>query len=177
MEEPLLAHLDPLPALHLLLEVEHRLVGFDVVRAGLALLVPEEHLDGGPLSDQQGHPGAGVHTVEGERLGVVAEGVPLSVVYRQTLLVTSDSHFLLDAVFQRAHRVLGVHHQVDCVPIEHDDFYFHDDDDLQDRILTLLNIYSTYNPRFMSKIQEIIRLTKGARTCRSLSDKLLYYPF
>lgn len=52
VEEPLLAHLDALPALHLLLEVEHRLVGFDVVGAGLALLVSEEHLDGGPLSDQ-----------------------------------------------------------------------------------------------------------------------------
>lgn len=76
-----------------------------------------------------------MHTVEGERLGVVAESVRLSVVHRQTLLVTSDPRFLLDAVFQRAHRVLRVHHQVDSVPVEHDDFYFHDEDNLQDRIL------------------------------------------
>lgn len=134
VDEPLLAHLDSLPALHLLLEVEHSLVGLDVVGAVLALLVSEEHLDGGPLSDQQSHPGAAVHTVAGERLGVVAEKAPLSVVHRQTLLVTSDAHFLLDAVFQQAHRVLGVHHQGDSVPIEHNDVYFHYEDSLQDRI-------------------------------------------
>lgn len=52
VDEPLLAHLDSLPALHHLLEAEHGLVGFDVVGADLAFIVSEEHLDGGPLSDQ-----------------------------------------------------------------------------------------------------------------------------
>lgn len=86
-----------------------------------------------------------MHTVEGQRLGVVTEWAPLSVVHRQTLLVTSDPYFLLDAVFQRAHRVLRVHHQREIGPIEHDDFYFHhDDDNLQDRILTLRT--KNFNP-------------------------------
>lgn len=113
VDEPQLLHLDPLPALHPLLEVAHTLVGCDVVGAGLAQLVSEEHLDGGPLGDQQIDHGAGVHTVEGERLGVVAERAPLAVVHRQTLLVPRDPHCLLDAGFQRAHRVPGAHRQGD----------------------------------------------------------------
>lgn len=137
VEEPLLAHLHPLPALHPGLEVAHSLVGFDVVGAGLAPLVPEGHLDGGPVGDQQGDPGAGVHSVEGERLGVVAQRAPLAVVHRQTLLVTSHPRFLLDAVLQRAHRVHRVHRQGDGGPVQHDDPQVHDEDSLQERVSTL----------------------------------------
>lgn len=58
MNEPLLAHLDPLPALDLGLEVVHSLLGFDVVCARLSPIVSEEHLDGSGLGHQQRHPGA-----------------------------------------------------------------------------------------------------------------------
>ncbi|TNN66997.1 hypothetical protein EYF80_022770 [Liparis tanakae] len=126
VDEPLLALRHPLPALDPALEVAHGLVGCDVVGAGLALLVPEEHLDHGQR-DQQRHRGAGLQAAVADGPGVVAELDARVAQNDQLLPLRGNPELLLDLQLHGAHRVLGVHAQAVGDPVQHLDGYLHYD--------------------------------------------------
>jgi len=88
VDETLLAHRDPLSLLHPALEVAHRLIRFDVIRAAYPLVVFEEHLDYGWCGHQQVHPGPGVQAVGLEGRRVVVESCAAAVLKDQLLGLT-----------------------------------------------------------------------------------------
>lgn len=126
VDQPLLALRDPLGLLHPHPEVLHGFIRSDVEGLRLALLIFEEHLDGGGPGDQQGNPRPGAQVVGAQGPGVVPQRDPLAVIIDQPLGLCWLPQPVLDAALQGTHGVLRAHSQRVGRPVQHSDEDLHD---------------------------------------------------